>query len=194
MVGGSFIIALCIIVIVYELLSGFAGKSSQSIAQTGRILTPTASTPVTPPNPIHIAIIANPYSVSVLNASGQTVVQDLGPTFTIGSIHDTVANATNIQQSGSTWNADLQLAQTHQTAHALFTLVMPDVLRVQLALNSGGANQISESFSDQGDRYYGILNIPLMDPWTIAVETAICWVSAGHPRMSMLRMHVHLSI
>ncbi len=109
---------------------------------------------------LRLELNTNPYSYRVIErSSGEVLLAETGEiTFTSNGY--TVRSVTDVTKTGDTIRATLHLEGTSDLAQAGFRFVKPGVLQVVLSFKNGVAAEIKEQFSDQGEHYYGIWEMP----------------------------------
>jgi alpha-D-xyloside xylohydrolase len=108
---------------------------------------------------LKLEVNLNPYSYRVIEkATGDTLVSEGRSWFTESKYP--VRNAGDVTRTSESLRANLHLEGTSTPAQVTFRFYAPEILQVTLAFNNGISTQISEEFSDQGEHYYGIWEMP----------------------------------
>jgi alpha-D-xyloside xylohydrolase len=109
---------------------------------------------------LRLELNTSPYSYRVIErSSGEVLLSETGEiTFTPNGY--TVRSVTDVTKTNDTMRATLHLEGTSELAQASFRFVKPEVLQVVLSFKNGVAAEIKEQFSDQGEHYYGIWEMP----------------------------------
>jgi alpha-D-xyloside xylohydrolase len=108
---------------------------------------------------LRLEVNLNPYSYRVIEkATGDTLVSEGRSWFTESKYP--VRNAGDVTRTSESLRANLHLEGTSTPAQVTFRFYAPEILQVTLAFNNGISTQISEEFSDQGEHYYGIWEMP----------------------------------
>jgi alpha-D-xyloside xylohydrolase len=109
---------------------------------------------------LRIELNTSPYSYRVIErSSGEVLLTETGEiSFTSNGYM--VRSVTDVSKTNDTMRATLHLEGTSELAQASFRFVKPEVLQVVLTFKSGVAAEIKEHFSDQGEHYYGIWEMP----------------------------------
>jgi alpha-glucosidase (family GH31 glycosyl hydrolase) len=109
---------------------------------------------------LRIELNTSPYSYRVIERStGEVLVSESGAlTFTSNGY--TVRSVTDVTKKSGAMRAILHLEGTSELAQASFTFVKPEILQIVFSFKNGVAADIREEFTDQGEHYYGIWEMP----------------------------------
>src|SRR3984893_11648209 len=109
---------------------------------------------------LRIELNASPYSYRVMERStGETLVSETGAT-TFTENKYTVRNVSDITKTKDHMRAILHLEGTSEPAQITFTFTRPEIVQVLLTFKNGVPAEIREEFTDQGEHYYGIWEMP----------------------------------
>jgi alpha-glucosidase (family GH31 glycosyl hydrolase) len=98
--------------------------------------------------------------VVVEKSTGQNLLVQNRTQFTTNGVPYAVNRTTSVVLTANSLQLGLGMAGTSRTATVLFTFTHPDVLQVDLWQNDGAARWVLEQFTDQGERYYGLVEYP----------------------------------
>jgi len=109
---------------------------------------------------LRIELNASPYSYRVIERStGETLVSETGAT-TFTENKYAVRNVSDITKANGNMRAILHLEGTSEPAQITFTFTRPEIVQVLLTFKNGVPAEIREEFTDQGEHYYGIWEMP----------------------------------
>jgi alpha-D-xyloside xylohydrolase len=109
---------------------------------------------------LKLEVRTNPYSYRVIEKStDETLLSETGGGWFTESKY-AVRTADNVTRANQGLEATLHLDGTSIPAQVAFRFFAPEVLQVTLTFNGGIPTQISEEFTDQGEHYYGIWEMP----------------------------------
>ena len=119
---------------------------------------------------MRLDISTNPYSFRVVEkSSGVPLVTQDFTAFTLGAELYPIAVADNFVKGTEKIEGDLHLESGGRErlrtgrptrAHIVFTFIKPEVLEVHITYDQNASTEISETFNDQGEHYYGIWEYP----------------------------------
>lgn len=109
---------------------------------------------------LRVELNSSPYSYRVIEkSSGDVLVAESGAlTFTTNGY--TVRSVSDVTKTNEAMRAVLHLDGTSVPAQATFRFEKPGVLQVTFTFGNGVPAEIREEFSDQGEHYYGIWEMP----------------------------------
>jgi alpha-D-xyloside xylohydrolase len=110
---------------------------------------------------LRLEVSTNPYSYRVLErVTGDVLVAETGGiSFTENRY--TVKSVTDVAKSGDTLRIIFRLNGISGPAEAEFRFISPQVLQATFTFHHGIPGEIREEFSDQGEHYYGIWEMPI---------------------------------
>jgi alpha-D-xyloside xylohydrolase len=109
---------------------------------------------------LRLELNTDPFSYRVMDrGSGEALLIETGGT-TFTDNRYTVRSVSDVAKMGDGLTAVLHLEGTSETAQISFRFAKPEILQVVLAFKNGVPAEIREEFSDQGEHYYGIWEMP----------------------------------
>jgi alpha-glucosidase (family GH31 glycosyl hydrolase) len=109
---------------------------------------------------LKLEVHGNPYSYRVIEkSSGETLLEESGGAWFTRNQY-AVRTAGNFTRANQGLAAALHLDGTSTPADVTFRFLAPEVLEVTLAFNGGIPAEIAEEFTDAGEHYYGIWEMP----------------------------------
>jgi alpha-D-xyloside xylohydrolase len=109
---------------------------------------------------LRIELNPSPFSYRVIEkSSGEVLVSETGG-ITITSNGYTVRAASDVTKANESMRAILHLEGTSQPAQLNFHFLNPEVLQVEFTFQNGVPAEFKEEFTDQGEHYYGVWEMP----------------------------------
>jgi len=98
-----------------------------------------------------------PFGFNVIKTADNTVLLRHSQTlFYLSGTPRAADHAINIQQTATSFEADLTVDGLNQPAHILVSVTETGLLKIQLVGQDKGVEKIKETFRDQGEEYYGV--------------------------------------
>jgi alpha-D-xyloside xylohydrolase len=94
-------------------------------------------------------------------ATGRVLVDHAETRLRLGDAEPEVRDLTEIQTTPTSLEARLGFSNTPRTARLRFAFTSPEVLQVDVTYDPGGLTNVTEVFTDQGERYYGLWEHPV---------------------------------
>jgi alpha-D-xyloside xylohydrolase len=109
---------------------------------------------------LRLELNTNPFSYQVTTKAGdeKLVLQTGGTTFTENRYR--VRSVSDVVKTGTSLRAILHLEGTSEPGQISFTFGKPEILEIVLTFKNGVPTEIREEFTDQGEHYYGIWEMP----------------------------------
>jgi alpha-D-xyloside xylohydrolase len=142
-------------------LAAVALSSAPALAQTASPSPSPAAVPATTvlQSPVlRLEVSARPYRYRLIEVrTGRVLLQHLGTSIRVGGTEPETRNLVAVERAGETGlDVRLGLGNTTRAIEVAFRLPTPEVLQVAVSYAPGHVENVTETFADQGEHYYGV--------------------------------------